>query len=298
MQKIIITKGLPGSGKSTWAIDYVKNHPDTKRINNDDLRRMFIGKNFGSDNQEKFISKIRHELIISCLSEGYSVIIDNTHLNPKRIEQIKNIVEYFNHTQSLLEVGAKEACFEIKDFTNVPVEECIKNDLNRLHSVGKDVIMQMYNQYLYKEPQKLKQDERLPWVIVCDLDGTLALLNGRNPYDASMCENDEVNMPVARILVKYIDCGYKIIFCSGREDKYKQQTLKFLIKAGLGSESNLLFMRKTGDFRKDAIIKEEIFNEYIKNKYYVEFVLDDRASVVEKWRELGLTCLQVAKGDF
>ena len=59
-----------------------------------------------------------------------------------------------------------------------------------------------------------------------------------------------------------------------------------------------LFMRPEGDHRKDNIVKEEIFNNHIRNKYNVIFVLDDRNQVVEMWRSLGLKCLQVADGDF
>jgi adenylate cyclase class IV len=57
-------------------------------------------------------------------------------------------------------------------------------------------------------------------------------------------------------------------------------------------------MRKTGDNRPDNIVKKEIFDSNIKNNYYIEFVLDDRNKVVKMWRELGLTCLQVADGNF
>ena len=57
-------------------------------------------------------------------------------------------------------------------------------------------------------------------------------------------------------------------------------------------------MRKTGDNRKDAIVKREIYETHIKDKYQVDYVLYDRNQVVEMWRSLGLTCLQVADGDF
>jgi hypothetical protein len=59
-----------------------------------------------------------------------------------------------------------------------------------------------------------------------------------------------------------------------------------------------LFMRKTSDSRKDTIIKKEIFFDNINGLYNVRFVLDDRNSVVANWRSMGLTCLQVAEGDF
>jgi hypothetical protein len=59
-----------------------------------------------------------------------------------------------------------------------------------------------------------------------------------------------------------------------------------------------LFMRKTDDFRKDAIIKEEIYQNEIEGKYNVLFILDDRNSVCDFWRSKGLVCFQVAPGDF
>lgn len=293
MQKVIITKGLPGSGKSYWAKKHVQKYPEFKRINNDEMRLMFHNNDFGSKAQEKFITKMRNHLIREILSEGNSIIIDNTNLNPKRVEQIKSIIH------SLTIEWKDKVKVEIKDFTDVPLKDCIKNDLKRFDSVGKDVIMQMYNQYLKPKQEKLEQDKTLPKAIICDLDGTLALLNGRDPFDASTCEEDLINESILSILDQYYN-KHEIIFCSGREDKYKEQTLMFLAKCGYNLPRDMLslHMRKEGDYRKDSIIKREIFDEHIKGKYYIEFVLDDRNQVVEMWRELGLTCLQVDYGDF
>ena len=57
-------------------------------------------------------------------------------------------------------------------------------------------------------------------------------------------------------------------------------------------------MRKTGDNRKDCIVKRELFDAHIKDKYYIDFILDDRNQVVNMWRELGFTVMQVADGNF
>lgn len=136
-----------------------------------------------------------------------------------------------------------------------------------------------------------QMNPNLPTVILCDLDGTIALMNGRSPYDASTCDNDSLNISVYEVVNKF-----DTIFVSGREDKYKDPTLKFFKKNNIQYKG--LYMRKTGDNRKDSIIKEEIYNEYIKDNYNVLFVLDDRNQVVELWRRLGLTCFQVAEGNF
>jgi hypothetical protein len=140
--------------------------------------------------------------------------------------------------------------------------------------------------------------------IMCDLDGTLALKHkNRTWYDASTCDVDIVNTPVYEVLIQCIE-QYHIIFCSGREDKYREQTLKFLNKAFddvsfVENHDFSLFMRATDDFRKDSIVKHEIYYRDIYNNYNVSFVLDDRSQVVNMWRDAcGLTCFQVAEGNF
>lgn len=137
-------------------------------------------------------------------------------------------------------------------------------------------------------------------VVICDLDGTLCLFEKedklkthyRNPYDASTCENDLLNKVVSKIL-SYSD---NVILVSGREDRFRDQTENWLNKYGIIYEE--LFMRKSGDYRKDSLVKEEIYNNYIKDRFEVEFVLDDRNQVVEMWRRIGLVCLQVSDGNF
>ena len=136
----------------------------------------------------------------------------------------------------------------------------------------------------------------LPLAIVCDLDGTLALLNGRSPYDASRCDRDILNVPIAHIVRLYAANDVTVILVSGREARFRRQTEAWLKAHDIPYEA--LHMRRTRDFRKDAVIKTELYNEHIAGRYVVLFVLDDRNQSVESWREKGLTCLQVAPGDF
>lgn len=146
-------------------------------------------------------------------------------------------------------------------------------------------------------PLYVKQDQSLPPAIICDLDGTLALMNGRNPFDASKCEDDLPNNPVVHLVKLYADQGTKIILLSGRTDNYKSETLRWLENHSITYEK--LLMRRHGDSRKDAIIKKEIIDNEIKGKYFVRFVLDDRNQVVDMWRnEIGYPCFQVYYGDF
>jgi polynucleotide kinase len=137
----------------------------------------------------------------------------------------------------------------------------------------------------------------LPKAVICDLDGTLSLLNGRDPYNASTADQDLLNTPVAMVLKMAKQQGYKVILLSGRENAYREPTERFLAKYQI--DYDLLLMRNTNDYRKDNIIKKELFLEEIQGKYFVEFLLDDRNQVVDMWRrELALPCFQVNYGDF
>ncbi|MDQ5951778.1 MAG: hypothetical protein QG639_1059 [Patescibacteria group bacterium] len=136
--------------------------------------------------------------------------------------------------------------------------------------------------------------------IICDLDGTLALMGDRDPFNPKTIENDLLNNPVANILEVYTHQALfeiQIIFITGRFEKYRQQTDLWLKKHHINNYQ--LFMRKNGDSRKDIIYKKEIYTNHIKDTYDVLFVLEDRDQTVKMWRkELGLTCLQVEYGDF
>jgi len=283
MKQVIILKGLPASGKSTYAFKLIDKNPGKyKRVNKDDLRAMLDNGKWSKSN-EKLVLKIRDLIILESLESGFHVIVDDTNLHPKHETHIKQLVK-------------GKAKVVVKDFTDVDINVCIERDLKRNRSVGERVIRRMYKQFI-KTDKKLIQNKTLPPAIICDLDGTLALLNGRNPYDASTCIDDEVNIPIKDIITHFHKNGYSIIFVTGRDGKYYNHTLDFLHKK-IGVANFHLFSRGVDDNRKDSIVKEEIFMNYIYNRYYVHFVLDDRNQVVEMWRDLGLTCLQVADGDF
>ncbi|GBO53918.1 hypothetical protein APA_1866 [Pseudanabaena sp. lw0831] len=281
MLTVYFTIGLPASGKSTWAKAKVDKSPNgIKRVNKDELRAMLDNSYFSKGN-EKFVLNIQDQIIKAALEEGKHVIIDNTHLAPKHEARIRELIKGL-------------AVLEIVDFRHVTLETCIERDLKRFNSVGEKVIRDMYNQFIAppRSPKPARNPD-LPDAIICDLDGTLALIGDRSPYDGASCEKDLVNEPVRSILQT---SGKAIVFVSGREDKSKPQTLAWLEKHGISFDS--LHMRKSGDMRKDSIVKKEIYDEFILDKYNVAFVLDDRDQVVRVWRDLGLTCLQVDYGDF
>jgi uncharacterized HAD superfamily protein len=137
-------------------------------------------------------------------------------------------------------------------------------------------------------------------VILVDLDGTIALpdLELRGPYDTDFEKliQDSPNKPVIEVIRCLWEKGYKIIYITARDSLGEEGTREWL-RLFAPPYINL-YMRKHNDFRKDAIVKKEIYEEKIADYHDVLCVFDDRQLVVEMWRELGLTCMQVALGDF
>lgn len=294
MNNIYVTIGLPASGKSTWAKQLVEQRnknggKSIKRVNKDDLRAMLDVSHWSKSN-ERFVLKVRDEIITQALREGSDVIVDDTNLATKHLDTIREIARK-NH-----------AHVEIVSFTDVPLEECIARDKKRPNYVGEEVIRRMYRDYLEPKENKVQApayDLKLEDCIICDLDGTVAKMNGkRGPYEEAKSDQDDLNVPVADIVKLYAKQGVKIIFCSGRDEgRGRDATVRWLAKHGFTYHA--LLMRKAGDQRKDSVIKEELYREHILGKFNVKFCLDDRNQVVDLWRKtLGLTALQVDYGDF
>lgn len=283
-------RGLPGSGKSTYAKQLVNDNPGMyKRINRDDLRTMFDNGSTSNSN-EKFIKQVRDMLIVKALQDGKHVIVDDTNLSETNETRIKQLVHQFNkeHNDSVV--------VEVKQI-DATLDECLERDAKREKPVGSKVIKQMHRQFFARATDYVAQDESLPKALMCDLDGTLAILSKRGPFDEHLCESDDLNKPVANVIHTYAKLGYKILLLSGRRDSAQVPTENWLKAHNIPYE--VLLMRRANDARKDAIIKRELFDQHVAGKYFVEFVLDDRDQVVDMWRiELGLPCFQVNYGNF
>jgi predicted kinase len=319
MIKVEMLVGMPASGKSTYAKQVVSKDPNNwVRVNNDDLRAMMNGSVWSAD-YEKMITDARNYLIRDALKRGKNVIIDNLNLNRRHFDDVCKIAKSVN-----ADIQVYEKAFYIE------FDEAVARNAARTGSarVPDDVMKKWWKESggkqfrFYKPRVEIYKEQRgsnqaveappyipgLPEAVLCDLDGTLALIHGRSPYDASDCDiKDLPNTPVIETVRAHYNAGRKIIFCSGREDKYRPETIRFIEKhlwmpsdrnPGVNTFNYQLHMRKTDDFRKDALIKEEIYQNEIEGKYNVLCVLDDRDQVVEFWRAKGLVCFQVAPGNF
>lgn len=133
-QKIIFLKGLPGSGKSTWAKQYCLDNPEFVRINKDDIR-ILLGNFPFSSKFESQVLRIQREIGITILHLGKSLIVDDTNFAEKHYR-------YWSEISTSMGIG-----IEVKNF-DTPVEECIRRDSERKESVGKQVILKMYRDYV------------------------------------------------------------------------------------------------------------------------------------------------------
>ena len=279
--KLLLLRGIPASGKTTFAKELVRKDGNWVRVNKDDLRNMLNGGKWSSG-RERRVVELERRLVTEALEDGKNVVVDDTNLNTAHRRYFKGLAESYN------------ADFEIKKF-GTPLEECIKRDNARPNGVGETVIRRMYNQYLKPAPAKYMPDPMLQPAIICDIDGTLAHMHDRSPYDWSKVGNDKVDTPIAW-LTSILFRSVSVILVSGRDASCHKETQDWLAKNGICYTK--LIMRKEGDNRPDEMVKEEIFNDNIRGNYNVRFVLDDRNKVVDMWRQLGLKCLQVAEGDF
>lgn len=296
--KLILCRGLPASGKSTWSKDYLAANPETVRINNDDLADMLRTGGFGAD--AKLLQSTTALLLADFMSKGLDIIIDNTNLTDTRVNYYNDLVEKFNAENTELSYT-----IVIKDFTDVPYQSCIIRNAKRDRHVPEKVIYAMHLKHIADKTVPLVQDANLPLAIVCDIDGTIARNVSRSVYDSSKYAEDELIEDVWRVVntirLNYSMRNCHIFFITGRDEVGRRATETWLEdKCELVKEDYTLIMRKPGDSRPDFVYKEEAFNEHLKDKFYIVGWFEDRFRNVMMARvKLGLeNVYQVGEGGF
>lgn len=301
---LTVTRGLPASGKTTWAKRYATDF-NALRSNRDDLRAsLFGGEGILSRDNEDLITKVQRATVIEALKTGRNVVIDDMHLRPKYLKVWNEIAN---------EHGAN---FEIQEF-KTPLDDCISFDTIRGVEggrwLGEEVIRSIAAKQLTKdgdflkytriEPvffRKVSNDPKLKPTYLVDIDGTLTTgPHERGPFDWAKVGQDRPRRAVVGLVGTLLETGAHVTFMSGRDSVCRDETIAWLMTE-LVTEADdwSLFMRPKGDQRKDSIVKHELFTNHILGRYFVRAVLDDRDQVVSMWRKIGLTCLQVDYGDF
>lgn len=288
IKKAILTKGLIASGKSSWAKQFVKDNKDYMRLSRDDFRHMLDSYSY-SDEAEAVVTRIMNACLADLIDRDKNIIIDEQHLNEK----------FLNARIAQLEGRRYEV--EVKEFP-ITLGEAIERDSKREFSIGAGVIKKTWRMYELTLKDMLERakpvypwNDKLPYVGIIDIDGTLSDSSQRKIFDYKECVNDKIIFPVWSIADKYKD-KIKIILLSGRDEVCRKETEIWLEKHAVNYQE--LYMRKMGDNRDDTVVKKELFNEHIRDKYMPIFVIDDRKKVVEMWIEMGLYVFDVSQDPY
>jgi predicted kinase len=157
--KLLILKGIPASGKSTFAKKLCKDNPKTWiRVCRDDIRSM-LGT-YWVPNRENLVTELEYSSIEKGFANGYNVVVDATNLNPKTIVNLNNLAARIrkNHLRKLdLSNGELEQIatikVEYKDF-EIPLNKALFRDFKRGlfggRKVGAKVVKNFYNKYYGK----------------------------------------------------------------------------------------------------------------------------------------------------
>jgi predicted kinase len=295
--QLLILRGIPGCGKSTFAHQWLKEGERRARVNRDDIRMQFFGKETGVD--ENMVTQIEHMQVHSLLKSGYSVVVDDTNIRHKYIKSFVSIAKQYS------------ASVAIKQF-DVDVKTAKSRNESRAKAGGRDVPTEV----IERMAQQLKSSGRFdidaeyvveavePYVrplnkqqaYLFDIDGTLAEMVARGPFEWEKVGNDNPRHQVVDTLQALYGCGYRIIVMSGRDAVCERETIDWLDRNNIPFDE--IFMRPEGDMRKDNIVKQELFDKHVRFNYDVVAVFDDRQQVVDMWRAMGVDCFQVAEGNF
>lgn len=290
---VILTIGISNSGKSTATREFIKENPMYTEINRDDMRVAFfcggdrlkyVNYKFSED-REGMITEIAEVRARRAMRNGQGVVISDTNLNAKTRDYWKEFAEEHN-------VPYEEKVY--------PVDLHVALARNRKRDVTLPPRV-IRNQYAnYRKVMGLpfyEADESKPEAVICDLDGTFCIHNGRTPFEYDKVSTDLPDQDIWFLLDSLRDAGTEILFFTGREDKddCRVDTLDWLAARGYVPE--VFEMREKGDSRPDVQVKEEFLWKHAGD-YNITLALDDRDQVVQLWRTLGIKCWQVNYGDF
>lgn len=243
---------------------------------------------------EDMITTLVDATITQSLLRKCNVLVDATNL---KVGYIKSFVEKFKYSADI----------DYRVF-DISIEKALERDAKREATVGEAVIKKMYKDFKilmdsFDFQPVIKTDRKhltpnfeskLEDAVIFDIDGTLALMGKRGPFDWDDVYKDSINEIVSEQLAFHKSKGRKILVVTGRDGVCRKVTEDWLDLHEL--EYDEMFMRPNDDYRKDTAIKKEIYLNEIKDKYNVLAVYDDRLQVIRTWFELGLYVFTVNQG--
>nr|AEY76189.1 polynucleotide kinase/polynucleotide ligase [Autographa californica multiple nucleopolyhedrovirus]AEY76192.1 polynucleotide kinase/polynucleotide ligase [Autographa californica multiple nucleopolyhedrovirus]AEY76202.1 polynucleotide kinase/polynucleotide ligase [Autographa californica multiple nucleopolyhedrovirus] len=286
-KQLLVLIGISGSGKSTYA----KSLKGYTEINRDDVRvKLFLNGDYTKLNafynqsrkcrqtKEEQITKMCIEQFLKAAKCGANVVVSDTNLNTQSVDMWQKMAATHNYhfLTRLMDVSLETALERnYKRSDKFPLNpETIKKQYKKFLKV---------NNFEYYVPV----GDKFPRAVLCDLDGTVALPTNRSFYDFdNRVAQDEARLDVITCVKYLANCHDAIIvFMSGRSVICEQPTRNWIEKY-FDIKSYKLFMRLSDDTCKDYLLKLKLFNDYIRGKYNVIAVFDDRPCVVRMWQDL------------
>lgn len=296
-KKLILCRGIQGSGKTYFAKAWVNEDPENRvRINNDDIRNM-LGK-YWVTSRENLVSSIKKNMAEEAINRGYDIVVDNMNLNPKEILFWKDMVKMAN-----MDPDGYQYEIEFKDFF-IPLEECIRRDAMRPNPIGEKVIRETWKRYKHfiqtteveRYVDNLREYTGKPKCIVIDMDSTMCFNTTKRPWfgegAAEGMINDVPNTGMCDMIRKLQE-DFVIVVATGRDTSQADVTKQWLAKQGINPDE--FYFRTNGDFRKGVVVKKEQI-EKILETYDIVSIFEDCEPIVQMYREMGLTVLQPNKG--
>ena len=288
-QGVLLTVGIPASGKDTWARETCEENPGKYSvINRDKLRAKAFTKTGDihdykyTKHKERAITERQFELAQQQINGGGSVIVSDTNLN-------------LGTRQSWAKFADKNGVPITYKVMETPLHVCIKRNAKRADYVPESVLIRMekkMREYCGKYVHDKSNPDNLPECIIVDIDGTLADHTGlRGSFEWSKVGLDRPRTFVISVVDRRSVMGDYIIVFSGRDNVCRGETETWLESWGV--PYNELHMRKEGSLVNDCIVKEEMFDKFIKGKYHVSHIIDDRHQVVNMWCSMGFDVMDV-----
>lgn len=289
MPTLTVLRGIPASGKSTHAKQWLMEDPHNRvRVNRDEIRERLTGS--ATDHtREKEVTVEEMRVIEQALRSGKDVMSDNTNVNTKFLPKLIKLAKRHGAT------------IDHKDFP-ISVKEALRRNAARNRVVPEAVIHRMYGNlgpngefpvFPGSYPTKEFVAPKSKKGAVCfDMDGTLNdvrgvrhFLDGKyKDFDAfhRMSEFEPANDDVVQMALDAHASGYSVLITTARSEPYRETTQKWLDDRNIPYEN--IFMRPEGDYRSDYEVKKDMFQE-ISEHYDVVRCVDDNPQAIQAWRE-------------
>lgn len=330
--QIILTQGIPGSGKTTWAREQWRKDPKNVIIvERDEIRTTLFGDEYHKRNpdnaSENKVTAIQEDIVKRGIREGKTVIISDTHTNPRiAAEWAKKAVQYGVPIRvEQFDVDPEECKRRTKARGAAGGREVPEHVMDRMIASAydngriKDLIVSKNGAWLVSKitpggkklqdfSDELNKKYPLPSnsVVIVDVDGTLShdahIANAAfgkpgAKKDYAMFFRGIEHAPVNEGVVELANRmrneeNLGIVVLTGRDDHYARELVSFLERSGI--QASRVLAKRSGDYRPDVEFKIEAVQKLMEDGLIPVHAIDDRARSVAIWEKMGL---QVSRVD-